>query len=170
MELPSLFIGRFQPLHNGHVHALEEVFTKEKTVFVVIGSAQASSTPTNPFTTGERIEMVQAALAALEIPCSRCLIVPVPDLDNFSIWVDHVTRYLPPFGNVYTGSETVRALFAQTKHPVKPVSPYQRDRLSSTEVRRRMLSDEDWKELVPPYVAQIIRRVRGVERLRSISF
>jgi nicotinamide-nucleotide adenylyltransferase len=149
---------------------MEEVFDKEKSVVIVIGSAQASYTPLNPFTTGERIEMVQAALNSLAIPCSRCLIVPVPDVDNFSIWADHVIRYLPPFGSVYTGSETVRGLFAQTKHSVKIITPYQRDRLSSTEVRRRMLSGGDWKTLVPPFTAEIIRRVKGVERLRSISF
>jgi nicotinamide-nucleotide adenylyltransferase len=170
MELPALFIGRFQPLHNGHMHAMEEVFAKEKSVVVVIGSAQASFTPINPFTTGERIEMVQAALTALAIPCSRFLIVPIPDVDNFSIWADHVIRYLPPFGSVYTGSETVRGLFAQTKHSVRLIAPHQRDKLSSTEVRRRMLSNEDWRALVPPFVAEIIRRVKGVERLRSISF
>lgn len=170
MELPALFIGRFQPLHNGHIHALKEVFAKEKSVLIVIGSAQASYTPINPFTTGERIEMLQAALDALAIPCARYLIVPVPDVDNFAIWVDHVVRYLPPFGSVYTGSETVAGLFAQAKHQVRPITPYERDRLSSTEVRRRMLADEDWKALVPPFVAQIVRRVRGVERLRSTSF
>lgn len=170
MELPALFIGRFQPLHKGHMHALEELFTREKSVIVVIGSAQASFTPLNPFTAGERIEMVQSALTALAIPCSRYLVVPVPDVDNFTIWADHVARYLPPFGSVYTGSETVRGLFAQTKHPVKSITPYERETLSSTEVRRRMLSNEDWRTLVPAFVAEIIRRVKGLERLRAISF
>ena len=170
MVLPALFIGRFQPLHNGHMHALKEVFAKEKSLIVVIGSAQASFTPVNPFTTGERIEMVQAALTALAVPCSRCLIVPVPDVDNFRIWVDHVIRYLPPFGAVYTGSDTVRGLFSETKHPVKSITPYQRETLSSTEVRRRMLSNEDWEELVPPFVAEIVKRTGGVERLQAISF
>jgi nicotinamide-nucleotide adenylyltransferase len=170
MELPALFIGRFQPLHNGHLHAMKEVFDKEKRVVIVIGSAQAAYTPLNPFTTGERIEMVQGALNTMGIPCARYLIVPVPDVDNFSIWADHVNQYLPPFGSVYTGSETIQGLFARTGHPVKMITPYLRDRLSSTEVRKRMLSGENWKTLVPPFVVEIIKRVEGVDRLRSVSF
>jgi nicotinamide-nucleotide adenylyltransferase len=50
------------------------------------------------------------------------------------------------------------------------ITPYLRDRLSSTEVRKRMLSGENWKTLVPPFVVEIIKRVEGVDRLRSVSF
>ena len=46
---------------------------------------------------------------------------------------------------------------------------YERETLSGTEIRRRMLSGEPWKNLVPPTVVQVLKEIRGVERLRQIS-
>ena len=39
---------------------------------------------------------------------------------------------------------------------------------SGTEVRTRMLNDEDWQSLVPKGVAETICEVKGDERLRQI--
>jgi len=164
-----LFIGRFQPLHKGHVYALREVFAQERRVLIVIGSAQACFTPEDPFTAGERIEMLQAVLKAEGIPCSRYMIIPVPDIHNYFLWVDHVTRYVPPFGIVYTGSEVVQRLFSERDYPVKVIKLYRRDTLSGTEVRRRILEGDEWKELVPQEVETIIERVGGVQRIRRIG-
>ena len=164
-----MFIGRFQPLHMGHVYALREVFTREQQVLIVIGSAQACFTPEDPFTTGERIEMLQAVLEAEGIPCSRYMIIPVPDVHNYFLWVDHVTRYVPPFGVVYTGSEVVHRLFSERNYPVEEIKLYRRDTLSGTEVRRRMLQGKEWKDLVPREVRRIIERIDGVQRIRRIG-
>jgi nicotinamide-nucleotide adenylyltransferase len=46
---------------------------------------------------------------------------------------------------------------------------YERDTLSGTEIRRRMLIGEPWKNLVPPTVVQVLKEIHGVERLRQIS-
>jgi nicotinamide-nucleotide adenylyltransferase len=168
MALPVLFIGRFQPLHKGHVHILEEIFAREHRVFIVIGSAEASFTPTNPFTTGERIQMLLGVLDSLEIPCSRYLIVPIPDIHNYSLWVDHIVRFLPEFGRVYTGSETVKKLFLEKGTEVTMIAHHKREILSGTEVRRRLLKSEDWKALLPPTVATLIRQFGGAKRIRAL--
>jgi nicotinamide-nucleotide adenylyltransferase len=41
--------------------------------------------------------------------------------------------------------------------------------LSGSEVRRRILNDEDWKELVPQATVDLLREINGVERLRNLS-
>jgi nicotinamide-nucleotide adenylyltransferase len=46
---------------------------------------------------------------------------------------------------------------------------YEREILSGTEIRRRMLKGEPWKNLVPPEVIQVLKEIDGVERLRQIS-
>jgi nicotinamide-nucleotide adenylyltransferase len=46
---------------------------------------------------------------------------------------------------------------------------YERDTLSGTEIRRRMLNTIRWKNLVPPAVTQVIREIDGVARLRQIA-
>ncbi|MFX0079089.1 MAG: nicotinamide-nucleotide adenylyltransferase [Candidatus Hermodarchaeota archaeon] len=165
-----MFIGRFQPPHNGHVHALKDVFAQEEQVILVIGSAQACYTPDNPFTAGERIMMLESVLEELEIPCLRFQIIPVPDIHNYRKWVNHVKQYVPPFGIVYTGSETTRQLFSEQKHQVKKIDLRKKEALSGTEIRRRMIRGEDWDSLVPRTVLKLIQRFDGVQRVRSLSF
>lgn len=169
MVLPVLFIGRFQPLHKGHSHILEEIFAREHRVFIVIGSAEASFTPTNPFTAGERIQMILGVLDSLEIPCERYLIVPIPDIHNYSLWVKHIVRYLPTFGKVYTGSETVRKLFSEQEIPVTMIAHHRRRVLSGTEARRRLQKGGDWKAIVPPTVATLIEELDGAKRIKSLA-
>lgn len=169
MQGPGLFIGRFQPFHNGHLHALKEILSKEKQLFIVIGSAQAGFTPTNPFTTAERITMLQLVLDDLDIPCNRYLIIPIPDVNNFTIWVDHVKRYVPPFGVVYTGSETGSTLFSRHNITVEKISLLKKDTYSGTEIRSRIMKGKQWKPLVPEIVAEFIEEINGVERLKSLN-
>jgi nicotinamide-nucleotide adenylyltransferase len=170
MKHPGLFLGRFQPVHNGHVHALKEIFKKEEKVFVVIGSAQASHTPRNPFSAGERILMIQCVLEELDIPCSRYLIVPVPDVHNYPKWVNHVQQFVPPFGSFYTGSDTSAKLFKEHGIPVEHISLFEKSRYSGKEVRRRMIADEDWQSLVPRIIANLIEGFKGVKRVKSLNY
>ena len=37
---------------------------------------------------------------------------------------------------------------------------YERETLSGTEIRRRMLNGEPWKNLVPPSVVQVLKEIR----------
>jgi nicotinamide-nucleotide adenylyltransferase len=46
---------------------------------------------------------------------------------------------------------------------------YERELHSGTEIRRRILKGEDWENLVPSSVAEIIRDIGGVERIRQIA-
>jgi nicotinamide-nucleotide adenylyltransferase len=152
------------------MYALKKVLSQETRIFIVIGSAQAGYTPTNPFTTSERITMVQAVLEELAIPCTRYQIIPVPDIHNYTRWVDHVKQYVPPFGVVYTGSETGAALFSNRDIPVTKISLYKKQTHSGTEVRLRMVQGKDWKQLVPDVVVRFIEEINGVQRLKSLSY
>ena len=53
-----VFIGRFAPLHNGHVHVIKEAMTKAKKVHVLVGSANSARNPRNPFTFAERRDTI----------------------------------------------------------------------------------------------------------------
>jgi nicotinamide-nucleotide adenylyltransferase len=46
---------------------------------------------------------------------------------------------------------------------------YERDTLSGTEIRRRILAGEPWKKLVPPAVVQVLKEIDGEKRLRQIA-
>jgi bifunctional NMN adenylyltransferase/nudix hydrolase len=58
-----VFIGRFQPFHEGHAHILKRALELGDKVVIIIGSAAAPRSPRNPFTAEERIEMIQSYCA-----------------------------------------------------------------------------------------------------------
>lgn len=61
-----VFIGRFQPFHNGHYELLKEALNKASTVLVVIGSHKKAPDIENPFSSAQREEIIRAALTSEE--------------------------------------------------------------------------------------------------------
>lgn len=58
----AVFIGRFQPFHNGHLEIVEAALKKAKNIIVVIGSARSGRNIKNPWTFHERETMIRGAL------------------------------------------------------------------------------------------------------------
>ena len=58
----GLFVGRFQPFHLGHLDAIEATLERVEELIIVVGSGEYSHSDKNPFTAGERVEMIRAAL------------------------------------------------------------------------------------------------------------
>jgi nicotinamide-nucleotide adenylyltransferase len=164
----GLLIGRFQPFHNGHIYVVREVLKDVREIILGIGSAQKSHSLENPFTAGERLMMISKSLAENGID-RHYYIIPIPDVDNNSLWVSHVQSLTPPFDRVYSGNTLVKRLFGEVGIPVETPPMYNRKEFSGTEIRRRILAGEPWKDLVPEGVVSVIEEVRGVERMRDLS-
>lgn len=164
----GLFVGRFQPPHLGHIHAIKSALSRSDELIIVIGSAQYSHTFENPFTAGERIEMLRLALIEEGIDLSKVLLIPVPDVGEHSIWVSKVKSFCPRFDVVYTNNPLVKRLFEDEGYQVKQLELYRRDFEMGTRIRKLMLKGEPWEDLVPKSVANFIKKIRGVERLKEI--
>ena len=50
MHDTALLIGRFEPVHSGHLALLQEALRQAPQVIVVVGSAWQPRSPKNPFT------------------------------------------------------------------------------------------------------------------------
>ena len=55
----AVYIGRFQPIHNGHTYVIQEARKLAEKTLVLVGSANASISPKNPFTYAERAHMIE---------------------------------------------------------------------------------------------------------------
>lgn len=163
----SLVIGRFQPLHKGHMDMIEKCAEGSSHLIIGIGSAQYSNTMENPFTAGERYLMISSALRDEGI--DNFSIVPVDDLNNYPMWVDHVVSVVPPFQNVYTNNPVTKQLFEDAGYEVRSSPWYNRDTYSGTEIRRRMVNDLEWRSLVPDSVSKVIDDIDGVARMKRIA-
>jgi nicotinamide-nucleotide adenylyltransferase len=169
MAKRGLFVGRFQPFHKGHLQAVKKILNEVDELIVVVGSAQYSHRVDNPFTTGERIMMIRKALEEEKVDLKRIWIVPVPDVHIHMVWVSVVEGYTPRFDVVYSNEPLTRRLFIEAGYEVKPIPFHKREIYSATEIRKRMLSGENWEELVPKSVASLIKEIGGVERLRDLT-
>lgn len=171
--MTSLFIGRFQPLHLGHLSAIVNAVRESDHLIIGIGSSDENYRQVNPFTCAERIQMLQSALDEASVPREKYTLVPVPNINNFALWAQHVELYVPPFEKIYTGSPVVNKLFEE--YNKKLATPYQivqiqkEIKVSSTEVRERMLRNRKWDTLVPESVAALINKWQGVERLKAVQ-
>jgi nicotinamide-nucleotide adenylyltransferase len=162
----GLYIGRFQPYHNGHQAVLERICREIDEIVIGIGSAQLSHEPENPFTAGERVLMITRAME--EIDCPN-YVIPLEDIRRNSLWAAHVKAMSPPFDIVFSSNPLVIRLFGEAGITVRSPEMYERETHSGTEIRRRMLSGGRWRELVPPAVATVIDEIDGVQRLIEIS-
>ena len=158
-----------QPVHNGHMAVIKQILNEVDEIIIGIGSAQASHELKDPFTAGERIVMMSQALAEKDIDPSRYYIIPMQDINFNAIWVSHVKMLTPPFSIVYSGNPLVKQLFSEEGYEVRQPPLYDRKHLSGSEVRKRILNDDDWQELVPKAVVDVINEINGVERLKNLS-
>lgn len=85
-----VFIGRFEPFHNGHAAVARHALAKASKVIFLVGSADTPRTTKNPFTVAERAVMIQAALGDA---ADRLIVRPLRDhLYNESLWIANVQR------------------------------------------------------------------------------
>ena len=166
----GLFIGRFQPFHKGHLAAIKFALDKVDQIVIVVGSAQKSHESRNPFTAGERVRMIKDTLDSDgEIDVKRILIIPVPDVNVHMMWTRQIDILVPKYDMVFANDPFTLLLFRERGIKAIEVPFVKRDEMAATEVRKRMVSDEKWQDLVPSPVARVIQEIEGVKRVKAIA-
>lgn len=61
-----VFVGRFQPLHFGHIAVIKKALSQARHVLVLVGSANAARSARNPFSYEERQRMIGDAIAEMD--------------------------------------------------------------------------------------------------------
>lgn len=159
----ALFIGRFQPFHNAHLSDIKLALKECDKVIIAVGSSQGSLTKENPFSYEERKEMIEKVLKAHKILSYD--IIPVPDVNDDEKWVEHVKKVIAEFDVVYTGNELTEKLFKEKSIEVRKIELI--PDINATEIRKRILYGNNWRELVPKEVADYIRNINGIERIKQ---
>ena len=118
----ALMVGRFQPLHNGHLRDIKLMLQENDTVIIGIGSYQLTErSKRNPFLPAERYKMLLVIAEKLKQKPEgkEIFIVPLADIDSAATftekpdndrWITHVlneikTAKLPIPTDYYTGSK-----------------------------------------------------------------
>jgi nicotinamide-nucleotide adenylyltransferase len=142
----GLFIGRFQPLHKGHLEVLSKALKSVDRLIVVIGSSQASDAR-NCFTLAERKKMVRAAITPFRIIALR-------DYPDDAMWTKALLRLVGHVDVVFCSNAHVRRLLRSQGIAVVPSKS--RHRMHGTAIRKKILLGKDWQKDVPKQVAALI--------------
>lgn len=144
--MKAAFIGRFQPFHQGHHHAIKRCREEFDELEIVIGSSGESRTEENPLTAEEREEIIRNCFPKMEI---KYLEDEERGDEGNRLWAEKLDRKLDAEVLV-THNELVKSLAEEhTNLEVREHEMHEEDLYSGTEVRRRIRSGEEWRYLVP---------------------
>jgi bifunctional NMN adenylyltransferase/nudix hydrolase len=169
-----VFIGRFQPVHRGHVSILSRALDESRNVIVLIGSANQPRNIRNPWTTDERVVMLRSALGAA---AERIRFAPLRDhFYNENAWIGAVQSTVArliaddkisgePRIGLIGGDDESAGEYLRAFPQWPRVEVLHTDTLSSTELRQHYFSgDAGGRHLleanVPPAVFEMIDAFR----------
>ncbi len=162
----GLMMGRFQPFHLGHLELVKQILDECDEVIIALTGSQFNYIERDPFTSGERIEMIHQSLKENNIDLGKCYIVAIQNQFNVATWASYLKSSLPHFDKVYSGNEYVVMLLADSGYTV--VSPKFLDikQFNATKIRQMIANDGEWEKLVTSPVVQIIKKINGVNRIK----
>lgn len=150
----GLFIGRFQPFHNGHLAIIKLALQKVDRLKIVLGSAQISRTTENPFNVKERQMLLEAALQ--EAGITRYELFTVEDIPKDEEYPTHVKKKVGDFEIVFAGeNKIIRKLFTEAGYKV--ITSARLNGWIATEIRQRMRQNQEYQGLVPKKVHAILK-------------
>lgn len=168
----ALYVGRFQPFHRGHLALIAGIRAADpaRPVLIAVGSAELSYRPENPFTGGERIEMILRSVEEAGL-AGAVQIYPVPDIHRHHLWVGYLHGLLPGFDRVYTNNPLTRMLFEAAGETVRELPWIDREHLCGARIREEMRAEPPgpWADRVPPAVARYLTEIDAPTRLRRIA-
>ena len=75
----SLFIGRYQPLHEGHIKLIKSVLDEGKNVLVALRDVENKTN--DPYSVAERVVMFEKEFKE-ELESGKMVVIGVPDIEE----------------------------------------------------------------------------------------
>ena len=163
-------MGRFQPFHLGHLELAKQIKSECNEIIIAVTSAQFNYLEKDPFTAGERIEMIHNSLRDAGFEMSRCFVISLENQFNVATWASYIKSALPKFDKVYSGNNYVSMLLSDSA--IKVVKPkfLEIEKYNATRIRSLIISDNvSWADLVPNGTKEILMRINAKNRLTVIS-
>ena len=176
MYINGLIIGRFQPLHNGHLNFIREVDQmKLEKIILGIGDECIGRTPWNPFTFDEVKQMWLPEIAKLVTPVE---IYKIPDIHNSEHYASHVESITGCDSKktiIFSGNGATLDCFTnygkdyQVRSLGKHIPLNDNGYVCATNVREMIGTNKDWKKYVPKSTKKMIQEVGGVNIIKGLG-
>ncbi len=161
-------IGRFQPFHLGHFELVKQILNECDEIIIALTGSQFNYIEKDPFTSGERIEMIHQTLKENNIDLDRCYIIAVENQFNVATWPSYLKSSLPHFDKVYSGNDYVMMLLGDFGYKVVLPKFLEMAMYNGTKIRQMIGDDKEWEKLVPIAVSKFIKNINGVGRIKTI--
>ncbi len=141
----GIFIGRFQPVHEGHIHALGVAASQVQKLYILVGSANTCRSIKNPWTFEERKQMLALKLHGQRI--TNYEIIPLNDykysdtqwMSDVRATIEHYNMQDPIlFGHMKDGNDYLK-WFPELKFK----SIEAQYSINATQVREQMFKNND---------------------------
>lgn len=171
-----VFVGRFQPFHNGHKAVIEAALEQAKEVVVVVGSSFAARNIRNPFTFQERKAMIEAVF-----PSDRVKVVPVSDYPyDDNKWINAIQKIVDEtvphakdvglIGHSKDSTSYYLEIFPRWKNHVEVDDV---GGINATDIRNSIFDDETYEKILadkmPEKASFKMMDILGVESTREFN-
>ena len=167
MKDALVFIGRFQPFHNGHKAVIEAALEQAKEVVIVVGSSFAARSIRNPFTFQERKAMIESVF-----PTDRVKIVPVSDYPyDDNKWINAIMKIVKStvpdavdiglIGHSKDSTSYYLEIFPEWKNHVEVADV---GGINATDIRKALFEGDltdvyDWRSFMPKEAKAVIKPI-----------
>lgn len=153
----ALFVGRFQPFHNGHLYSLKKCFEMAERVIVAVGSSQESGTASNPWDYKLRKQMVCEVVRGMGVESKVAKIISCPDNPSDQKWVSEIRRRAGKFDVVVSNNEWTLRVMREAGYKIRESGLFNRDELEGIKIRELMkMGDRSWEQRVPSEVRRLV--------------
>lgn len=185
-----VFIGRFQPVHIGHLEVIQTALKSAQHVLVLVGSSNQPRTSKNPWMFSEREDMIMESLAAINPAlCSRVMVKPLRDQKyNDQRWATSVQEHVEDtqraicapipkspqhmkvgiIGHSKDESSYYLKMFPQWQLVEHPMN----EDVSATDLRRLVFEDKSMKFLagvVPQHVLEVLTHFKTTAEFTALQ-
>lgn len=133
----ALVIGRFQPLHRGHVYLLQCALAVADSVIIGIGSSGLKNVD-NPFSLETRKVVLERVLKRENIEKYVDKLVDVPDYPDDEVWRKEVEKKVGDFDIVVGNNDWVNGIFEKVGYPVLTIPLLKRDVYEGKTIRQHL--------------------------------
>lgn len=159
-----VFIGRFQPFHNGHLEVVKTALTLADRVLILVGSSFQPRTEKNPFTYDQRFDMIANSIANQDR--NRVAICSLHDHKyNDQKWAAEVQSLVHEQDNVgIIGHSKDDSTYYLKMFPQWQLVEHKlNDNINATDIRSLIYENRSLRYLdgvLPPYVISAIDKYR----------
>ena len=173
-----VYIGRFQPVHDGHVGVMREGLRIADKLIILIGSSNLARSAKNPWSYEERCSLISEELTSEEL--ERVEFKPLPDDPyDHDAWVARVKSHSEGEGTVLIGHNKDNSSYYLSHFPEWDSHHVDLiDDLNATDIRKRFfesgghLGSKRFKGLLSnlgtPYFMELLEEHNHIQEYKSL--